>query len=87
MRLDEPITSGTTPNGRKLNVKRLAGDESAFVSGPPPTCGRARVDVLLLMIGELRPVEGRGCLNFRFAELSTREPFASKVLFAELSRG
>jgi hypothetical protein len=36
------------------------------------------VDVLLLMIGEFRPVEGRGCLKFRFAELSTSEPFASK---------
>ena len=34
--------SRTTPNGRELNVKRLAGGESAVASAPPPTSGRAQ---------------------------------------------
>ena len=32
--------SRTTPYGPELNVKRLAGDESAVASAPPPTSGR-----------------------------------------------
>jgi hypothetical protein len=42
VRLDEPITSKTTPNGHELNVKRLAGDEAAVAFVPPPTSGHAR---------------------------------------------
>jgi len=34
-------TSRVSPNGRGLNVRRLAGDESAVASAPPPTSGRA----------------------------------------------
>jgi hypothetical protein len=33
--------SRTTPNGRELNVKRLAGVESAVASAPAPTSGCA----------------------------------------------
>jgi hypothetical protein len=41
VRLDGPITSRIAPNGRELNVNRLAGDESFVAFVPPPTCGRA----------------------------------------------
>jgi len=33
--------SRITPYRSELNVKRLAGDESAVASAPPPTSGRA----------------------------------------------
>ncbi len=41
LRVEEPVTGGTTPTGRKLNLTRLVDDVRAVVSAPPSTKGRA----------------------------------------------